>query len=249
MEQDRSAKRLFAFYAVFAGLVCAGALAGSAVAGRAGSPPAGATALCRDGTYSFSQTHSGTCSHHGGVASWLDGSTGASGTTTTATPAPAGGATGTIQLGRTIRLGSRSKVSGCKLGANPDRRCSPGAYYSGLTTAVLCSSSFHTRDIRAVDYSLRFAVEREYGITPGHYGSTLEVDHIVALELGGSNDVANLFPEKVNARPGYHVKDRLENKLHQLVCAGRMGLRAAQRGIATNWQTLYQQVFATAPAA
>ena len=35
------------------------------------SPPAGATALCRDGTYSFSQSRRGTCSHHGGVAKWL----------------------------------------------------------------------------------------------------------------------------------------------------------------------------------
>jgi Protein of unknown function (DUF3761) len=34
-------------------------------------PPAGATALCNDGTYSFSQHHQGTCSHHGGVAQWL----------------------------------------------------------------------------------------------------------------------------------------------------------------------------------
>lgn len=33
--------------------------------------PAGATARCGDGTYSFSQHHSGTCSHHGGVAEWL----------------------------------------------------------------------------------------------------------------------------------------------------------------------------------
>lgn len=33
--------------------------------------PAGATALCRDGSYSFSQSRRGTCSHHGGVASWL----------------------------------------------------------------------------------------------------------------------------------------------------------------------------------
>jgi peptidoglycan hydrolase-like protein with peptidoglycan-binding domain len=33
--------------------------------------PAGASAQCRDGTYSFSMHHSGTCSHHGGVASWL----------------------------------------------------------------------------------------------------------------------------------------------------------------------------------
>ncbi len=33
--------------------------------------PAGATAQCGDGTYSFSLHHSGTCSHHGGVSSWL----------------------------------------------------------------------------------------------------------------------------------------------------------------------------------
>lgn len=35
------------------------------------SAPPGATALCRDGTYSFSKSRRGTCSHHGGVAKWL----------------------------------------------------------------------------------------------------------------------------------------------------------------------------------
>lgn len=35
------------------------------------APPAGATARCNDGTYSFSQHRSGTCSSHGGVAAWL----------------------------------------------------------------------------------------------------------------------------------------------------------------------------------
>jgi hypothetical protein len=35
------------------------------------SVPAGASARCKDGTYSFSQSRRGTCSHHGGVASWL----------------------------------------------------------------------------------------------------------------------------------------------------------------------------------
>jgi len=34
------------------------------------SIPAGVSAQCRDGTYSFSQHRSGTCSHHGGVATW-----------------------------------------------------------------------------------------------------------------------------------------------------------------------------------
>ncbi len=35
------------------------------------SPPAGATAICKDGTYSFSRSRRGTCSHHGGVRKWL----------------------------------------------------------------------------------------------------------------------------------------------------------------------------------
>ena len=35
------------------------------------SPPEGATAECRDGTYSFSRSRRGTCSHHGGVKRWL----------------------------------------------------------------------------------------------------------------------------------------------------------------------------------
>lgn len=33
--------------------------------------PQGATAQCRDGTYSFSKSRRGTCSYHGGVAKWL----------------------------------------------------------------------------------------------------------------------------------------------------------------------------------
>jgi hypothetical protein len=38
---------------------------------RPGSDPTGATARCADGSYSYSQHASGTCSHHGGVARWI----------------------------------------------------------------------------------------------------------------------------------------------------------------------------------
>lgn len=38
---------------------------------QAATAPAGATAHCKDGTYSFSQHRSGTCSGHRGVAQWL----------------------------------------------------------------------------------------------------------------------------------------------------------------------------------
>ena len=65
----------------------------------------------------------------------------------------------------------------------------------------------------------------------------MEIDHIVSLELGGSNDIANLYPEKAKlsaSAPGFHVKDKLENKLHDLVCDGTMTLRSVQRQIAGN---------------
>jgi hypothetical protein len=38
---------------------------------QSGVVPKGATAQCRDGSYSFSQHRRGTCNHHGGVAKWL----------------------------------------------------------------------------------------------------------------------------------------------------------------------------------
>jgi Excalibur calcium-binding domain len=149
-------------------------------------------------------------------------------------------------IGMTVVLAKRTKSAGCTLAANPDHRCSPGAYYSGLTKAVICSPSFRTGSVRNVPESEKFAVEREYGLAAKHYGRTLEIDHIVSLELGGSNNIANLYPEEARFKgrlPGYHVKDKLENKLHDLVCAGSLKLRAVQRQIASNWQALYKKVF------
>jgi hypothetical protein len=98
-----------------------------------------------------------------------------------------------------------------------------------------------------VPESEKFAVEREYGLAATHYGSTLEIDHIVSLGLGGSTDTANLYPKKANAHPGYHVKDKLENKLHDLVCDGTMALRTVQRQIAANWQALYRKAYGNVP--
>ena len=223
--------------AIQAALACAAVLAALQAVAAGGSTRAGPTARCRDGTYSYSLHHSGTCSHHGGVAAWLGGSTG-----------PAVGAPASpVAAGHTVLLAPRTRTARCKLGPKPDRACSPGAFSSGLTKAVICSPAFRTSAIRNVPQSEKYAVEAEYGLAPRLYGSSLEIDHIVSLELGGSNDIANLFPERLNAHPGYRVKDRLENRLHTLVCVGGMSLRGAQRAIAGNWEQLYRDVFGTTP--
>lgn len=154
-----------------------------------------------------------------------------------------------IDVGKTVLLAARTKTSGCKLSALPDRRCSPGAYSSKLTKAVICSATFRTGPIRNVPDSEKHQVEIEYGLTPKPYGSTLEIDHIVSLELGGSNNAANLYPEEAtfsDKSPGYHVKDKLENAAHKAVCAGTISLHSAQQQIAKNWELLYKKLFGVA---
>jgi len=61
-----------------------------------------------------------------------------------------------------------------------------------------------------------------------------ELDHLVSLELGGSNDATNLWPE---SPPTPNPKDKVENALHAAVCDGRITLAAAQNAIASDWQT------------
>jgi hypothetical protein len=95
--------------------------------------------------------------------------------------------------------------------------------------------------VRRVSESTKAAVYREYGIA-SHRRGEFEVDHLVSLELGGSNAISNLWPEAASPSPGFHEKDRVENYLHAQVCAGQMSLRRAEHEIATNWLAIYRQM-------
>jgi hypothetical protein len=108
-----------------------------------------------------------------------------------------------------------------------------------VTVAQICVPGY-AKSVRNVTTAEKDAVYAEYGIAsraPGQY----EVDHLISLELGGSNDIANLWPEPADPRPGFHEKDRVENALHDRVCAGSISLADAQRQIATNWLALWNQ--------
>jgi hypothetical protein len=119
----------------------------------------------------------------------------------------------------------------------PDRRCSPGAIDPAVTQddiqSTICVSGYTSR-VRNVPTSEKNAVYREYGITH-HAPYSYEVDHIVSLELGGSNNIANLYPEAYANPNGARIKDKLENHLHAVVCSGQVRLPEAQRAIAINW--------------
>ena len=59
----------------------------------------------------------------------------------------------------------------------------------------------------------------------------LRGNHLIRLELGGSNHIGNLWFQPDEPRPGAHEKDAL----HRLVCDGKMSLADAQNCIASNW--------------
>jgi len=135
--------------------------------------------------------------------------------------------------------------------ALPDAGCTPGSTNPAVTQATVDTTicvrgySASVRPAEAVTEEEKSASLASYGDpdTPGAY----EYDHLVSLELGGAvNDPANLWPEP-GASP--NPKDRLEDALHDLVCAHQVSLTAAQRLVAGNWVSAYRAILGTAPAA
>lgn len=68
-----------------------------------------------------------------------------------------------------------------------------------------------------------------------------EVDYLITPDLGGTESIRNLWPEPYSARWNAHVKDQLEQKLHELVCSGKLDLATAQHDIAVDWIGAYKK--------
>ena len=116
-----------------------------------------------------------------------------------------------------------------------------------LTKAVICSSTFHTGTIRNVPDSEKYQVEIEYGLAPRSYGARSRSTTSSRSSSAAQTTSPTSTPRRRTRIRGYHVKDKLENKLHDLVCDGTMTLRRAQRQIAANWQALYRGEFLGPP--
>ncbi len=132
----------------------------------------------------------------------------------------------------------QTKTSDCIANkALPDPNCTSGAI---LTTDknVVCVVGY-TKTVRDVPTSLKKEVFKKYGISYSLH-SNYEVDHLISLELGGSNDISNLFPEAYGIKNGAREKDKFENYLHRQVCKGSMTLQEAQKEISSDWLKYWQ---------
>ncbi len=151
---------------------------------------------------------------------------------------PLGGAT---PSSGTLHLGVQTKTSGCVAHEGlPDSACTPGAVFSNATQQQICTYGYAS-SVRNVPYSEKDQAYAEYGIYH-HSSGQYEVDHLIPLELGGSNSIANLWPEAAYPKPGFHEKDNVENYLHDQVCSGAISLKDAQTEIATNWLAVYNRM-------
>lgn len=149
---------------------------------------------------------------------------------------------GTATTAPTVGGGGGSHAGPASLYPNP--ALTPGDLLPGVTAKEVCVSGYSS-GVRSVSSDEKAAVYQRYGIPnePGKH----EVDHFIALELGGSNALTNLWPEPYVTpdgpnKIGAHEKDRVENYLHAEVCAGRMLLPQAQDAIRTDWYAVYLRI-------
>ena len=159
----------------------------------------------------------------------------------------------------------------CALAADPilpDPRLSPGDALTNVTVEQVTTRGYANvlnGGARDVPESEKRAVFVEYfGAVPAHPGN-YEIDHIISLELRGSNDIKNLFPEAftnlvTNVISGHiivtdwgaHTKDRLEDRMAAMLRADLKAnghdhamalMKQFQREISANWTNAYAKYF------
>ena len=139
--------------------------------------------------------------------------------------------------------------------ALPNPSLTPGALNPAVSQAdideTICVRGY-SRSIRPPEnYTERLKREqiREYGYKDHklwHY----EEDHLVALSAGGSpTSPENLWPQPHDVVGGWgsFAKDRLETRLHWLVCHRGIPLATAQRALASDWIAAYQRYIGPTP--
>jgi hypothetical protein len=124
----------------------------------------------------------------------------------------------------------------------PDQDKTPGATDPAVATAAeICGKTWkqgpkdsppvsggtltYSQAGRQTSETLKNQVFVTYGIANPHDGGTsYEVDHRIPLSLGGRDELQNLWPQSRTA-PGFNawVKDRLEDRLYNLVCHPKPG--------------------------
>jgi hypothetical protein len=151
-----------------------------------------------------------------------------------------------LLIGRPLRslLSAHSPISAAASvegGIEPDPKLTPGATRQ-VSIHDVCAMP-HEEVVVDVPNALREKILQEYGILENR-GADYEIDFLISPGLGGTEDVQNLWPEPYASDAwNAHVKDELEEHLHELVCSGKLELTKAQKDISADWIGAYKKYF------
>lgn len=159
------------------------------------------------------------------------------------TPAFLGGAAGVLTIGTLFFLLPNAGKSNAEIAASlPNRALTPGMTRR-VELGEICRENDEDLD-PAVSASRKEAVFREYGISQDRAGNDFQVDYLISPQLGGTDDVRNLWPQSYKETTwNAEAKDALERHLNRLVCERKITLEEAQHAIAHDWIAAYQKYF------
>lgn len=124
-------------------------------------------------------------------------------------------------------------------GVLPNSHLTPGAVRP-VSLQQVCALA-HEEVVKEVSPKERESVLEEYGI-PAAQANEYELDYLIAPGLGGEDSIRNLWPAPYGTVTwNAHVKDTLEERLHQMVCSHQLDLSVAQQAIASNWIAAYEK--------
>ena len=119
----------------------------------------------------------------------------------------------------------------------PNPKLTPGATLK-VNKDDLCSRTKTLPD--SIPISLKGKVFDLYGIRTDK-SAPHNIDHLIPVSLGGSNLIANLWPQPLSGEWSYYHKNILEHRLRKLVCRGELDLEKAQQEISTDWVSAYKK--------
>lgn len=146
----------------------------------------------------------------------------------------------TLMTSLPVEISRRPALAGSS-SLYPDPLKTPGVVRRATTETDVCTPGF-TSTIRNVNGGTKDEVFISYlGAVPANT-TDYEIDHFISLELGGANDIRNLWPQPYAPLPGARQKDVVETYLKREVCAKRFNLDQVQRIISIDWYACYQMI-------
>jgi hypothetical protein len=121
--------------------------------------------------------------------------------------------------------------------ASAPRQSARGSFWRRRSLGFRVRFVFHCLDFLAVLRTLRRILVHDFRRAPsrGRIHPDYEIDHLIPLCLGGSDDPSNLWPQprrSVEETWNAEAKDRLERLMCNMVCEGQIDIATAQEALA-----------------